>query len=271
MLTCTHVQAPDHTHAHTHTYMIFEISVSNISLEHSSLKPIEIIWNALGWAEGWSSQGSCKERHGCCCSTASPKYSLLCRSRVPTSRLQSATVRKREPGLNSKAMWLNPWQAQPVQQSSYQPVYPTTNNSRKSWHNATSRMQWQVTLLSCVNHAFQWYNCQKPPLLPELQVTTGERDLFLNRLWSATQFVSGTTSSIPDWFQFVPPRHKLTWSWTFKEKETTEDWPQRTKIRTVHCVLTACDRRWHLEDILYMNDSKSDPPECLPCIPAIAT
>lgn len=211
MLTCMHIHAPDHMHARTHL-PDFEISVSNISLEHSTLKPIENILNVLGWAESWSSQWSCEELHGCDYSSASPKYSLLCRSRVPTSRLQSATVQKREPGLNSKAMWLNPWQAQPVQQSSYQPVYPTTNNSRKSCHSATPRMQWQVTLQSCGNHAFQWYNCQKPPLLSELQVTMGERDLFLNRLWSATQLVAGTTSSITDWFQFVPPLHKLTWS-----------------------------------------------------------
>lgn len=78
-------------------------------------------------------------------------------------------------------MWLNPWQAQPVRRSSYRPVYPTTNNSRKPWHSATSRMQWQGTLLSFMNHAFQWYNCQKPPLRSDLQVTTEERDLFLTR------------------------------------------------------------------------------------------
>lgn len=101
---------------------------------------------------------------------------------MPTSHLQSAIVQKKEPGQNSKVMWLNPWQAQPVQQSFYQPVYPTTNDSRKPRHSATIQGAGTDDVLSCMNHAFQWYNCPNPPLVSDdLQVTIEERGLVLSR------------------------------------------------------------------------------------------
>ena len=47
-----------------------------------------------------------------------------------------------------------------------------------------------------------------------------------------------------------------------QEKENTEECPpERPEISIVHCSLPACDLCWSFGDIVFMNDSKFDPPK----------